>query len=84
MSLGKDEVFYHIRCVFTIFHSLSFRYQFFLQLKRDILQGRLPVSFDLSAELAAYAVQCELWHVCVCVCVCLWVFAFSYADYYCC
>ena len=35
------------------------RYQFFLQVKRDILQGRLPVQFDLSVELAAYSVQCE-------------------------
>ncbi|KAI0222099.1 Band 4.1-like protein 4A [Lamellibrachia satsuma] len=36
------------------------RYQFFLQVKRDILQGRLPVPFDLAAELCAYAVQSEL------------------------
>lgn len=36
------------------------RYQFFLQVKQDILQGRLPVSFDLAAQLFAYAVQSEL------------------------
>ncbi|XP_022246371.1 LOW QUALITY PROTEIN: band 4.1-like protein 4 [Limulus polyphemus] len=36
------------------------RYQFFLQVKQDILQGRLPVSFDLAAELFAYSVQSEL------------------------
>ncbi|RLU22013.1 hypothetical protein DMN91_006392 [Ooceraea biroi] len=36
------------------------RYQFFLQIKQDILQGRLPVSFDLAAELGAYVVQSEL------------------------
>lgn len=36
-----------------------FRYQFFLQVKQDILQGRLPVSFDLAAELGAYVVQCK-------------------------
>lgn len=36
------------------------RYQFFLQIKQDILQGRLPVSFDLAAELGAYVVQCKL------------------------
>ena len=35
------------------------RYQFFLQVRRDILQGRLPVTFDLAAELCAYAVQCK-------------------------
>ena len=38
---------------------MYFRYQFFLQVKRDILQGRLPVSFETGAELAALAVQCE-------------------------
>ncbi|BFY98999.1 hypothetical protein BsWGS_02039 [Bradybaena similaris] len=36
------------------------RYLFFLQVKRDILQGRLPVSFEEAAELCAYAVQSEL------------------------
>lgn len=36
------------------------RYQFFLQIKQDVLQGRLPVSTDLAAELAALAVQCKL------------------------
>ncbi|XP_062602946.1 uncharacterized protein LOC134264700 isoform X1 [Saccostrea cucullata] len=36
------------------------RYQFFLQIKRDILQGRLPITFDEAAELFAFAVQAEL------------------------
>ncbi|OXA62814.1 hypothetical protein Fcan01_02506 [Folsomia candida] len=36
------------------------RYQFYLQIKSDVLQGRLPVPFDLAAELCAYAVQSEL------------------------
>ncbi|KAH0546540.1 hypothetical protein KQX54_011254 [Cotesia glomerata] len=36
------------------------RYQFFLQVKQDIFHGRLPVSFDLAAELGAYVVQ---WNV---------------------
>lgn len=36
------------------------RYQFFLQVKQDVLQGRLPVAFDLCAELCAYIVQSEL------------------------
>ncbi|XP_071167527.1 uncharacterized protein [Mytilus edulis] len=36
------------------------RYQFFLQVKRDILQGRLPLTFDEATELFAYAVQSEL------------------------
>lgn len=36
------------------------RYQFFLQLKQDVLQGRLPVTFDLASQLGAYVVQCKL------------------------
>lgn len=41
--------------------SLNFfkRYQLFLQVKQDVLQGRLPVSFELAAELGAYVVQCK-------------------------
>uniref|UniRef100_A0A6Q2XWU1 FERM domain-containing protein n=1 Tax=Esox lucius TaxID=8010 RepID=A0A6Q2XWU1_ESOLU len=36
------------------------RYQFFLQVKQDILQGRIPCPFDVSAQLAALAIQSEL------------------------
>ncbi|RCN48218.1 FERM central domain protein [Ancylostoma caninum] len=36
------------------------RYQFFLQLKQDILSGRLPCSKEVGVELAAYALQSEL------------------------
>ncbi|XP_028038993.1 band 4.1-like protein 4 isoform X2 [Bombyx mandarina] len=36
------------------------RYQLFLQLKQDVLRGRLPVNFDLAAELSAYVLQSEL------------------------
>ncbi|XP_023322945.1 band 4.1-like protein 4 [Eurytemora carolleeae] len=36
------------------------RYQFYLQVKLDILQGRLPVQEELSTELAALALQSEL------------------------
>ncbi|EPB72567.1 hypothetical protein ANCCEY_08344 [Ancylostoma ceylanicum] len=36
------------------------RYQFFLQLKQDILSGRLPCSKEVAVELAAYALQSEL------------------------
>ncbi|XP_076069636.1 uncharacterized protein LOC143041533 isoform X2 [Oratosquilla oratoria] len=58
---------------FTLYFSVKFyaadpcklveeitRYQFFLQVKQDILQGRLPVSQELISELGAYAVQSEL------------------------
>ncbi|XP_037079099.1 band 4.1-like protein 4A [Pollicipes pollicipes] len=36
------------------------RYQFFLQIKQDILEGRLPVTPELSAELGALVIQSEL------------------------
>ncbi|ETN74978.1 hypothetical protein NECAME_03893 [Necator americanus] len=36
------------------------RYQFFLQLKQDVLSGRLPCSKAVAVELAAYALQSEL------------------------
>ncbi|KAJ8299855.1 hypothetical protein KUTeg_022602 [Tegillarca granosa] len=36
------------------------RYQFYLQVKRDILHGRLPLTFDEAAELFAYGLQSEL------------------------
>ena len=31
-------------------------------MKQDILQGRLPVTFDLAAELGSYVVQCK-WNI---------------------
>ncbi|CAL1293428.1 unnamed protein product [Larinioides sclopetarius] len=36
------------------------RYQFVLQLKQDILQGRLPLTDELAAELFALSLQAEL------------------------
>ncbi|XP_063616753.1 band 4.1-like protein 4 [Cydia splendana] len=36
------------------------RYQLFLQVKQDVLRGRLPVNFDLASELAAFVLQSEL------------------------
>lgn len=36
-----------------------YRYQFFLQLKQDILQGRVPVTQELMSELGAYVMQCK-------------------------
>ncbi|GIX99688.1 band 4.1-like protein 4A [Caerostris darwini] len=36
------------------------RYQFVLQLKQDILQGRLPLADDLASELFALSLQAEL------------------------
>ncbi len=36
-----------------------FRYEFFLQLKHDILTGRLETPFDTAVQLAAFALQCK-------------------------
>nr|XP_028605100.1 band 4.1-like protein 4A isoform X2 [Podarcis muralis] len=36
------------------------RYQFFLQVKQDVLQGRLPCPVNIAAQLGAYAIQAEL------------------------
>lgn len=36
------------------------RYQFFLQVKQDALQGRLPCPVNVAAQLGAYAIQAEL------------------------
>ncbi|XP_031414464.1 band 4.1-like protein 4 isoform X2 [Clupea harengus] len=36
------------------------RYQFFLQVKQDVLQGRLPCPLDVSTQLSALAIQAEL------------------------
>ncbi|XP_060057253.1 band 4.1-like protein 4A isoform X2 [Erinaceus europaeus] len=36
------------------------RYQFFLQVKQDVLQGRLPCPVNIAGQLGAYAIQSEL------------------------
>lgn len=41
-------------------HEELTRYQFFLQLKHDILYGKLECPFDTAVDLAAYALQSEL------------------------
>ncbi|XP_016309730.1 band 4.1-like protein 5 isoform X2 [Sinocyclocheilus anshuiensis] len=41
-------------------HEELTRYLFVLQLKQDILSGKLECSFDTAVELAAYALQAEL------------------------
>ncbi|ESO09902.1 hypothetical protein HELRODRAFT_73015 [Helobdella robusta] len=41
-------------------HEELTRYQFFLQLKQDILEGRLECSYETSVELAALALQSEV------------------------
>ena len=39
------------------------RYQFFLQVKLDVLQGRLPVAHELAVDLAALALQCKYYEI---------------------
>eukprot|EP00062_Callorhinchus_milii_P012400 gi/632959394/ref/XP_007895596.1/ PREDICTED: band 4.1-like protein 4A [Callorhinchus milii] len=36
------------------------RYQFYLQVKQDVLQGRLPCPINIAAQLGAYAIQSEI------------------------
>lgn len=36
------------------------RYQFFLQLKQDVMTGKIPVDFEVGVQLAGYALQSEL------------------------
>lgn len=35
------------------------RYQFYLQIKRDIFHGKLPCSLNTACLLASYTVQCK-------------------------
>ena len=56
------------------------RYQFFLQVKQDVLQGRLPVTQDLAVELAALALQCKCITLYVCAAIPK-VFRFSFTTF---
>lgn len=53
-STANSDIYNKLLCCFCLF-----RYQLFLQVKQDVLQGRLPVSFELAAELGAFIVQCK-------------------------
>lgn len=53
--------FYHFRCLFVFDgKSFSFSYQICLQLRSDILSGKLPCSFITYALLGSYTAQGEL------------------------
>lgn len=43
--------------------TMSCRYQFFLQLKLDLLDGRLECPTQTAVELAALCLQCEYLNV---------------------
>ena len=55
-TLSLNEYF---KIFFLISLLFSFRYHFFLQVKRDILEGRLHCPRSTAALLASYAVQCK-------------------------
>ena len=52
--------FYFVYCIIDFL--LCFRYHFFLQVKRDILEGRLVTPPSTAALLASYAIQCKGHH----------------------
>ena len=51
---------------FFIVIAMKNRYQYFLQLKDDILQGKLDCSYDTCVQMCALALQCMWVRVCVC------------------
>jgi len=56
-----------ISLMYTLLQEFLFcyRYHFFLQLKKDILEGKLVVPYKSAALLASYAVQCKSAVQCV-------------------
>ncbi|KAH0506128.1 Band 4.1-like protein 4A [Microtus ochrogaster] len=69
----KDTVWWTAGPPYTLYFGIKFyaedpcklkeeitRYQFFLQVKQDALQGRLPCPVNIAAQLGAYAIQAEL------------------------
>ncbi|OQR77456.1 band 4.1 protein 5-like [Tropilaelaps mercedesae] len=63
-TIGPPYTFY-MRVKFyspepTLLREELTRYLFFLQLKQDVLHGRLPCPYDVMVELAGYALQSEL------------------------
>ena len=50
------------RCGEVSPYIVCFRYQLFLQIKDDILAGRLECPFDYAVELGALALQCKSYH----------------------
>ena len=60
-------ILYILYLVVVTLHSI-FRYQFFLQLKKDIRNGKLVIPHKTAVLLASYAVQCEFIHGKVQIC----------------
>ncbi|XP_022643372.1 band 4.1-like protein 5 [Varroa destructor] len=63
-TVGPPYTF-HMRVKFyspepTLLREELTRYLFFLQLKQDVLHGRLPCPYDVMVELAGFALQSEL------------------------
>lgn len=49
----------NVMCFGLICFALYCRYHFFLQVKRDILEGRLVTPTSTAALLASFAIQCK-------------------------
>ena len=60
-SKGSQIIWYpsSFHCISSRWWWWHNRYQFFLQLKQDILHSRLPVPVELIPELFALVIQCE-------------------------
>lgn len=54
-------------CFGLICFSVYCRYHFFLQVKRDILEGRLVTPPSTAALLASFAIQCKGHYSLLCV-----------------
>ena len=61
-----------------IFLVQFFRYQMFLQLKQDILSGKLECPLETAIELAGYALQCMAIRMAIFCCYCLVSFIHRY------
>ncbi|XP_053521285.1 band 4.1-like protein 4A isoform X5 [Artibeus jamaicensis] len=72
-TLAEHKELIHTGPPYTLYFGIKFyaedpcklkeeitRYQFFLQVKQDVLQGRLPCPVNTAAQLGAYAIQSEL------------------------
>lgn len=59
MLINFAKLFLLFYFVFVFFLLIPHRYQLFLQVKQDVLQGRLPVTYEMATELGAYVIQCK-------------------------
>jgi tyrosine-protein phosphatase non-receptor type 4 len=63
-------------------HEEYTRYHFFLQLRRDILDGRLVVPLSTACLLASYIVQCRFDIICALSNHSFWIVVAELGDYH--